>query len=61
MYKFMHITEDPVEWQLRVFGEFMDRSMDGLPDSRVSFIPDAWQRKVLDCLDANHSLLVVGR
>ena len=61
VYKFMHITEDPMEWQLRLFGEFMDRSMDGLPDSRVSFIPDAWQRKVLDCLDANHSLLVVGR
>ncbi|KAF7790532.1 hypothetical protein EIP86_001488 [Pleurotus ostreatoroseus] len=60
VYKFMHITEDPIEWQLRLFGEFMDRSMDGLPDSRVSFIPDAWQRKVLDCLDANHSLLVVA-
>lgn len=60
-YKFMHITEDPVVWQLRLFGEFMDRSMDSQPDPRVSFEPDAWQRQVLDCLDEKgHSVLVVG-
>lgn len=67
IYKFMAIVEDPVIWQLRVFGEYMDRSMDSQPDSRVSFNPDAWQRRVLDCLDdvdgnrnLNHSVLVVG-
>lgn len=67
VYAFMALTEDPVVWQLRLFGEYMDRSMDSQPDSRVSFQPDAWQRRVLDCLDdvdeendVNHSVLVVG-
>ncbi|TDL25294.1 P-loop containing nucleoside triphosphate hydrolase protein [Rickenella mellea] len=60
MYEFMHISEDPIEWQLRLFGDFMDRSVDGRPDPRVQFEPDAWQRKVLDSLDANNSLLVVA-
>ena len=61
MYDFMRITEDPVVWQLRLFGEFMDRSMDGKPDHRVAFNPDAWQRDVLDCIDKEESLLVVGQ
>ena len=60
LYEFMHITEDPITWQLRLFGEFMDRSMGSKPDPRVSFEPDAWQRQVLDCLDKNESILVVG-
>jgi hypothetical protein len=67
VHKYMSITEDPIVWQMRLFGEFMDRSMDSQPDPRVSFQPDAWQRRVLDCLDdvdennkLNHSVLVVG-
>jgi hypothetical protein len=57
----MAINEDPVVWQLRLFGEYMDRSMDSAPDRRVSFQPDAWQREVLDGLDEpKTSLLVVG-
>jgi len=56
----MAIVEHPVIWQLRLFGEYMDRSMDSKPDGRVAFEPDAWQRKVLDGIDANKSLLVVG-
>ena len=60
VYKWMRIIEDPVVWQLRLFGEFMDRSMDSQSDKRVSFKPDAWQRKVLDCLDRNESVLVSG-
>jgi len=57
----MHISENPVVWQLRLFGEYMDRSMGSRPDPRVSFEPDAWQRDVLDCLDmGNCSALVVG-
>ncbi|KAF8878473.1 hypothetical protein CPB84DRAFT_1966141 [Gymnopilus junonius] len=59
-YPFMAIQEHPVIWQLRVFGEYMDRSMDSAPDTRVSFEPDAWQRKVLDGIDKNKSLLVVA-
>jgi hypothetical protein len=61
LYKFMAIKEDPVIWQLRVFGTYMDRSMDSAPDLRVSFQPDAWQREVLDCVDnPQSSILVVG-
>jgi hypothetical protein len=61
VHKFMAIKEDPVIWQMRVFGEYMDRSMDSAPDPRVTFQPDAWQREVLDCLDKpKNSLLVVG-
>ncbi|KAF8632345.1 hypothetical protein AX15_001928 [Amanita polypyramis BW_CC] len=59
-YPYMRISEDPVLWQLRLFGNYMDRSMDGLPDRRVSFVPDAWQRKILDSIDSKHSLLVVA-
>ena len=60
LYSYMHITEDPVVWQLRLFGEYMDRSMDSQPDHRVAFEPDAWQRDVLDSIDLNESLLVIG-
>ena len=60
VHSFMHITENPVVWQLRLFGEFMDRSMDSQPDIRVAFEPDAWQREVLDCIDRNTSMLVVA-
>ncbi|KAL4079734.1 hypothetical protein J3A83DRAFT_4155359 [Scleroderma citrinum] len=59
-YSFMSIQEHPVEWQLRVFGEYMDRSMDSQQDPRVSFKPDAWQREVLDAIDKNISLLAVA-
>lgn len=59
-YEVLRITEHPIVWQLRLFGEYMDRSMDSAPDPRVQFKPDAWQREVLDCIDTNHSLLVVG-
>jgi hypothetical protein len=60
IYPFMRITENPVIWQLRLFGEFMDRSMDSKADSRVAFAPDEWQRQVLDVIDEGGSLLVVG-
>ncbi|KAI9000928.1 P-loop containing nucleoside triphosphate hydrolase protein [Trametes punicea] len=60
VHKWMRITEDPIVWQLRLFGEYMDRSMDSQPDPRVAFKPDAWQRKVLDCLDRNESVLVAA-
>ncbi|KAJ7757624.1 hypothetical protein B0H16DRAFT_1824030 [Mycena metata] len=59
-YPFMKTSEDPVEWQLRLFGDFMDRSMDGARDPRVAFTPDAWQRDVLDCIDQEFSVLVIA-
>jgi len=60
-HKFFRIAEHPIIWQLRLFGQFMDRSMDSQPDSRVTFEPDSWQVKVLDVIDKNGSLLVVGK
>ncbi|KZP15484.1 P-loop containing nucleoside triphosphate hydrolase protein [Athelia psychrophila] len=60
IYDFMHITEDPAAWQLRLFGDFMDRSMDSQADRRVNFHPDAWQRDALDRIDDECSLLVVA-
>lgn len=46
--------------QLEHGGPYMDRRFDSKPDSRVLFEPDAWQREVLDAIDANESLLVVA-
>ena len=60
LYAFMRIKEHPIEWQLRMFGEYMDRSMDSQYDPRAPFKPDAWQRQVLDAIDDYKSLLVVG-
>lgn len=60
IFSFMAITSSPVQWQLEHFGEYMDRSMDGAPDPRVTFSPDRWQRDVLDAIDRNESLLALG-
>ena len=48
------------DFQLLYCGPYMDRNLDSAPDNRVPFEPDGWQRKVLDGLDANHSLFVVA-
>jgi ATP-dependent RNA helicase DDX60 len=57
----LHIDITQVEFQLLHVGPYMDRLLDAKPDSRVStFVPDGWQRKVLDELDANHSVFVVA-
>jgi hypothetical protein len=48
------------DFQLVHCGPYFDRSIDSAPDSRVPFEPDAWQRKVLDEIDAKRSLLVVA-
>ncbi len=62
LYPWMKIAEHPILWQLRLFGPYMDRSMDGCSDRRVNFDPDAWQKNALDCIDdPNHSMLVVGK
>ena len=54
------LSLSPEEFQLLYCGPYFDRTMDSAPDSRVSFEPDAWQRKVLDEIDARRSLLVVA-
>ena len=49
------------ELQLDYCGPYMDRMLDAKPDPRVSnFVPDGWQRDVLDQLDANNSVFVVA-
>lgn len=60
VHSFMKLDEHPVRWLLRCFGNYMDRSLDSMPDDRVQFAPDLWQRKVLDSLDEDASILVVA-
>lgn len=49
------------EFLLEHSGPYLERSFDSAPDPRVpSFHPDAWQRKVLDAIDANKSVLAVA-
>ena len=48
------------DFQLRQAGPYMDRDLDSALDNRVSFVPDGWQRKVLDELDQNKSIFVVA-
>ena len=51
---------DPLEFQLKFCGPYLDRGFDPTPDDRVRFTPDAWQKKVLDTIDADKSLLVIA-
>lgn len=48
------------KFQLLHCGPYFERSIDSAPDHRVPFEPDAWQRKVLDEIDAKNSLLVIA-
>lgn len=56
------ITQNYREMQLEYAAPYMDRRFDSKPDEkkRVPFEPDGWQRKVLDSIDANNSLLVIA-
>lgn len=47
-------------FQLEHCGPYFDRAIDSAPDARVPFHPDAWQRKVLDAIDADKSVFVVA-
>ncbi|QRV75685.1 DEAD/DEAH box helicase [Ceratobasidium sp. AG-Ba] len=60
IYEYIGITESPIDFQLKAYGVYMDRSMDSRPDRRVTFEPDGWQRQVLDNVDRNISTLVVA-
>ncbi|KAI9801455.1 MAG: hypothetical protein M1833_002687 [Piccolia ochrophora] len=68
-FRFEIPSLDPTELELRLppqnfellhAGPYMDRNMGSRPDARVRFAPDAWQRQVLDELDARHSVFVVA-
>mgnify|MGYP001035418477 CR=1 FL=1 len=54
--------QSPQRFQLQHCGAFMQRALDSQRDDRVgtSFLPDRWQRELLDAVDAGHSLLVVA-
>ncbi|SCO58594.1 related to SKI2-antiviral protein and putative helicase [Fusarium fujikuroi] len=54
------LVQDHRLLQLRHGGPHMDRRFDSRPDERVPFEPDAWQRDILDSIDADESLLVVA-
>ncbi len=54
------ITVGDKEFQLLHCGPYMDRNLDAATDSRVPFRPDAWQRRVLDELDAKRSVFIVA-
>ncbi|MCJ1400686.1 hypothetical protein MMC11_003894 [Xylographa trunciseda] len=56
----LSISLSPTDFQLLHCGPYMDRNMDSQPDTRVPFNPDGWQRRVLDELDADHSVFVVA-
>jgi hypothetical protein len=57
----LRIEVTQTELQLDYCGPYMDRMLDAKPDPRVSsFVPDGWQREVLDQLDANKSVFVVA-
>jgi superfamily II RNA helicase len=56
----INLPQNQIEYQLEYCGPYLDRSFDPTPDPRVQFMPDAWQRKVLDAIDANSSLFVIA-
>ncbi|KAF4635469.1 hypothetical protein G7Y89_g2618 [Cudoniella acicularis] len=57
----LRIDMSQTDFQLDYCGPYMDRMLDAKPDPRVSsFVPDGWQRDVLDQLDANKSVFVVA-
>jgi superfamily II RNA helicase len=59
--KSLKISITQSEFQLDYCGPYMDRMLDAKTDARVSnFVPDGWQRDVLDQLDAGKSVFVVA-
>ncbi|KAF2097657.1 P-loop containing nucleoside triphosphate hydrolase protein [Rhizodiscina lignyota] len=54
------ISQDPRVFQVQHCGPYFDRSFDAAPDARVPFQPDGWQRRVLDAIDEDKSLLVLA-
>jgi len=57
----LRIDISQTQLQLDHCGPYMDRMLDAKADPRVAtFIPDGWQRDVLDQLDANKSVFVVA-
>ncbi|XP_051897877.1 probable ATP-dependent RNA helicase DDX60 isoform X2 [Pristis pectinata] len=52
---------DPVRFQLKFMGPYLLRDERNDPDPRVAhFIPDTWQRALLDAVDSNESAVIVA-
>ena len=50
---------DAVHFQLKYMSHLLERPASGEKDDRVSFIPDAWQRKLLDIVDQGTMLMKI--
>ncbi|GBE59522.1 DEAD DEAH box protein [Babesia ovata] len=48
------------EFQIAYMGDLMERTLGSTEDPRVLFKPDAWQKLLLDAVDARESALVVA-
>jgi len=55
-----HVPGSRTEFQLAHCGHILDRSINSKADSRVKFIPDEWQRNVLDYVDQDESIFIVA-
>ncbi len=49
-----------IRFQLYFMGQYLASEDAGSPDDRVPFIPDPWQRELLDAVDQNSSSLIVA-
>ncbi|KAJ3344236.1 hypothetical protein HDU93_000026 [Gonapodya sp. JEL0774] len=47
-----------VRFQLEQMESVLERDFDQVPDARVKFVPDRWQKDLLDIIDRNESVLV---
>ncbi|KAK4189457.1 hypothetical protein QBC35DRAFT_493254 [Podospora australis] len=54
------IPQSATRFQLEYAGPYMDRGFDSAADDRVPFVPDAWQREVLDAIDDHVSVLAIA-
>lgn len=56
----LSVDLQPTFFQLTHAGPYLERSFNSKPDNRVEFVPDGWQRSVLDAIDAEQSVFVVA-
>eukprot|EP01054_Gregarina_sp_Poly1_P009576 Gregarina_sp_Poly_1__9575@NODE_604_length_7213_cov_176_066331_g464_i0_p1_GENE_NODE_604_length_7213_cov_176_066331_g464_i0NODE_604_length_7213_cov_176_066331_g464_i0_p1_ORF_typecomplete_len2087_score368_84DEAD/PF00270_29/1_3e20ResIII/PF04851_15/4_6e12Helicase_C/PF00271_31/8_2e03Helicase_C/PF00271_31/6_8e06DUF5087/PF17006_5/0_095AAA_19/PF13245_6/4_8AAA_19/PF13245_6/3_4e02_NODE_604_length_7213_cov_176_066331_g464_i08957155 len=52
--------EQEATFQVKYLGPDMERTLGSCVDPRVSFLPDYWQKRLIDIVDAQESTLVVA-